>query len=68
MRKYLLCFSLVFLSFLTAQVSFHYLNGNDRNNGSVNKPFKTLHHALEAASQIKSERGNHRVAERHLLY
>ncbi|MCO5241746.1 MAG: right-handed parallel beta-helix repeat-containing protein [Chitinophagaceae bacterium] len=57
MRKYLLCFSLVFLSFpLTAQVSFFVSpNGNDRNNGSVNKPFKTLHHALEAASQIKSK-------------
>ncbi|MBX2922599.1 MAG: PDZ domain-containing protein [Chitinophagaceae bacterium] len=57
LKRYSLCAALIIFSFtLTAQVNFFVSpNGNDRNNGSVNKPFKTLHHALEAASQIKSK-------------
>ncbi|MFT3949834.1 MAG: PDZ domain-containing protein [Agriterribacter sp.] len=56
-KKYFLFAALIILYLnLAAQVSFFVSpNGSDRNSGSASKPFKTLHHALEAASQIKSK-------------
>lgn len=56
-RPYFLCFSLMVLSLpLTAQVSFYVSpDGNDRNNGAVQRPFQTLHRAVEAAAGIKEQ-------------
>lgn len=55
-KSYLFLF-LMFISFhLTAQVSlFVSPKGNDGNNGSYDKPFKTLAHAVDVASQIKAK-------------
>lgn len=57
LKRYFLCASLTIFSLnISAQVTlFVSPNGNDRNNGSVNQPFKTIHQALVAASQMKSK-------------
>ncbi|MBX3241834.1 MAG: PDZ domain-containing protein [Chitinophagaceae bacterium] len=57
LKRYLLCVALIIFSFnLAAQVTFFVSpDGSDRNSGSVSKPFKTLHHAVQAASGIRAK-------------
>ncbi len=56
-KRYFLCSLLITLCLpMTAQISFYVSpGGNDRNNGSVQRPFKTLHRAVDAASEIQSK-------------